>query len=516
MSTATLKPAPGAPKSAIVTDGSRISARWRILGWLLLATAVGLLAVVITVNSAMQASVGRQANDDILQELDEFEQFTAEGVNPETAQPFSAVEPLIDVFLRRQRPGMGELALGMVDGKVIDRISGAQVPTPSEYDLTGDDDAMKAFAEDASGVLDTPAGELRWAKTTVTTNSGEQGVLIVGIYTEPAYSAVADTTKLIITVSIGALLLTAALGWVIAGQILRPIRTMRRTAAKISEHDLTRRIPVHGRDDLADLATTFNDVLERLESAFVTEQRFVDEAGHWLRSPMTTVRQHLDRLRSNDIGPAERSESLAIASYELDRMSRVVTDLLALVQSERPGFVQIQPDVEVSRLTHAIAAHARNIAPRSWTITDVAAGTAPLDPTRIEQAMLQLAHNAAQHTKVGDQIRLASSFIVDTDGAPALRLSVTDSGPGLTATEASTIFERFGRGGHRMAGNRSGAGLGLAIVRAIADAHGGSAYVESVPGLGATFGLILPCELPEEATIIDEEPTLLLDEEVAR
>lgn len=510
-SPATANPAPGAPKSAVVRDGSRVSARWRILGWLLLATAVGLLAVVVTVNSAMQADVGREANADILQELEEFQQFTAEGLNPETAEPFTSVQPLVDVFLRRQHPGVGEIALGMVDGRVIDRISGDQVPSPSKYDLTGDADAMQAFEDDASGVLDTPAGELRWAKTTIATADGEQGVLVVGIYTQPSYDEVAAATRLIIIVSLGALLLTAALGWVIAGQILRPIRTMRRTAAKISEHDLTRRIPVHGRDDLADLATTFNDMLERLESAFVTEQRFVDEAGHWLRTPMASVREHLDRLRSSSITEGERAESLAVASYELDRMSRVVTDLLALVQSERPGFVQVQAGVEVARLTQDIAARARSIAPRRWTVTDVASGTAPLDPRRVEQAMLQLAHNAAQHTKVGEEIRLASEFIIDTDGAPALRLSVADSGPGLSASEASTIFERFGRGGRRTAGNRSGAGLGLAIVRAIADAHRGSAYVESIPGLGATFGLILPCELPHDETTPDDEQTLIIE-----
>ncbi|GAB3293669.1 sensor histidine kinase [Epidermidibacterium keratini] len=481
--------AAAAPK--LRRDGSRFSARWRILGWLLLSTALVLAAMVVTVSSALEARAARDANTDVTQELAEFQQFAAEGVNPETAAPFTAVEPMLDVFLRRQQPGQGEILLGVVEGAdTVSTVRGPRTPDRATHDLPNDEEVMAQMAADTSGIAQTPAGELRWGKVEIVTDAGERGYLIVGNYTEAEYAEVASTTRLMIWVSIGAVLLTAIIGWLIAGQILRPIRVMRKTAAEISQEDLTRRIPVQGNDDLADLATEFNSMLDRLESAFATEQRFVDDAGHELRTPITIIRGHLELLGDD---PEERRASIALVTGELDRMSRIVTDLLALAKAERPDFIQVGEPVDVAELTLDIDAKVQQLADRSWVLTHVADGPARIDAQRVTQAMLQLAQNAAQHTRDGDEIRLSSYFSTDESGADVVVFAVADSGPGVPADEAATIFERFARGtARRTAGERSGAGLGLAIVRAIADGHQGSAFVESAEGEGATFGLILP------------------------
>lgn len=479
-------------------DGSRFSARWRILGWLLLTTALGLLAVVVIVDSTSAARVARDANGDIVQELNEFRQFAAEGVDPETAEPFTAVEPMLDVFLRRQHAGPGEIIIGVIDrAPTALEVRGVLVPPRADYDLAADAEAMAKVHAADSGILQTPVGELRWGRAEIVTNTGERGYLVVGVYTDAAYAEVATTVRMMIWVSLGALAFIALIGWVIAGQILRPIRVMRTTVAEISREDLTRRVPVQGNDDLADLAVEFNGMLDRLEGAFAAEQRFVDDAGHELRTPITIIRGHLELLGDD---PLERRATLHLVEQELDRMSRIVTDLLALAKAERPDYVRIDEPVDVAELTLDIDAKVQRLAPRNWVLTNVADGRARIDAQRVTQAMLQLAHNAAQHTEEGDEIRISSAFGRDESGRATVEFAVTDTGPGVSAADAETIFERFARGSDRgRIGERTGAGLGLAIVRAIADGHYGSAYVDSIPGQGATFGLILP-------RLIDEEP----------
>ncbi|MCI9888483.1 HAMP domain-containing histidine kinase [Micrococcales bacterium 31B] len=448
------------------------------------------------------AEVAHESNTDIAQEISEFRQFVSEDVNPETAQPFTSVEPMIDVFLRRQRAGLGEIMLGVVgDGSEIRTVTGPRVPTA--YDVVSDDQALAEFSSKTSGVFETPEGEFRWARVNVSTSPSDTGSLIIGEFTKPASEQVRDQTKLMIWVALGALVVPGIVGWVVAGQILLPIRTMRRTAAEISQDDLSRRIPVHGRDDLADLAVTFNAMLDRLENAFTTEQRFIDDASHELRTPITIIRGHLELL-SDD--PAERTATMTLVNQELDRMSRIVSDLLALSKSERPDFIQIGEPVDVAELTLDIDAKVQALGDRKWVLTHVAEGEARLDAQRVTQAMLQLAHNAVQHTQAGDEIRVASRFITEANGHQSVQLTVTDTGPGVSADEVHHIFGRFARGtSERTSGQRSGAGLGLAIVRAIADGHQGSAYVDSVPGQGATFGLVLPVGAPRVAQIEDDD-----------
>lgn len=179
-------------------------------------------------------------------------------------------------------------------------------------------------------------------------------------------------------------------------------------------------------------------------------------------------------------------------------MSRIVTDLLVLARAQQPDFVTREAR-DIASLTLDIEAKAQALGERRWQLMEVAEGDAPVDAQRVTQAMLQLAANAVQVTRDGDRIRIGSGF----HGAGAerrLRLWVQDEGPGVAAADAERIFERFVHGAQAAAPRgdtagsspRHGAGLGLAIVRAITDGHGGSAWLESEPGRGATFGLDLP------------------------
>jgi signal transduction histidine kinase len=283
------------------------------------------------------------------------------------------------------------------------------------------------------------------------------------------------------------LLIASALAWVIAGRVLAPLRTLRTTAQAITETDLTRRLDVHGDDEIAELGRTFNAMLDRLEAAFASQRALVSDAGHELRTPITIVRGHLELLGDD---PAEREETISLVTDELDRMARFVDDLLLLAKAEQTDFLRPGP-LDLDVLTDELYAKAKALADRDWRLAGSGTGRLVADRQRLTQAVVQLAQNAVQHTEPGDRIALGSAI---HDGAA--RLWVADSGPGVPDHEQAAIFDRFHRGSDRR--RSDGAGLGLAIVRAIAEAHGGRVELDSRAGHGATFTLIVPTEPPEE------------------
>jgi signal transduction histidine kinase len=284
-------------------------------------------------------------------------------------------------------------------------------------------------------------------------------------------------------VIIGAITLAMAAGacWLVTGRVLAPIRQLRTTAERISDTDLRGRIDVVGNDDVAQLARTFNTMLDRLEDAFTSQREFVDNAGHELRTPITVIRGHLE-LMGDD--PRDRSETKALVLDELARMNRMVDDLLVLAKSDRPGFLELG-EVNLTELVVEVVAKARPLADRAWRVAATADSTIVADGQRLTQALMQLVSNAVRHTKTGDRIEVGSHL--DADGI--VLLWVADSGPGVPPEDRERIFERFARGNDQR--RTEGAGLGLAIVRSIARAHHGDVRLAS-SGPGARFELTLP------------------------
>jgi signal transduction histidine kinase len=273
-----------------------------------------------------------------------------------------------------------------------------------------------------------------------------------------------------------------------ADRILAPVRAVNRTAQSISESDLSGRIDVHGSDEISELAGTFNDMLDRLDAAFAAQRRFIDDAGHELRTPITVIQGHLDTLGDD---PAERARTLALLDDELARVRRMIDDLITLARADRPDFVRFGP-VDLGDLTRAVLDKARGLGPRAWQFDAV--GDEPIwaDEQRLTQAVLQLAENAVRHTARNDVIAVGSA-VQDQE----VRLWVRDSGPGVPAEDQAAIFERFVRGrlGRRRA---EGSGLGLSIVSAIAHAHGGRVLLDSPVDGGATFTIGFPLRRGDE------------------
>uniref|UniRef100_UPI001E65AC12 sensor histidine kinase n=1 Tax=Microbacterium sp. UFMG61 TaxID=2745935 RepID=UPI001E65AC12 len=476
-----------------------LPARWRITLWIILSTLITLVAVGLMGRSIFLASVEQTANTEIEQEAAEFTRFAEDAA----AGGYSSATALLSEYLARQSVHEDEVVVAAVDGAPI-AIASGRTGTPHAAAsgaggrATGDSDVdfsgvpggealvTALLADDArSGATESSdSGPLRWGRLDFTAGE-QQGAVLIVQYTQDARDQVDGTFATIAWVALIGLLLSSGVAWLVAGQILAPVREVYRVARDISEHDLTARVPVEGTDDIAAVAATFNGMLDRLETVHATQQRFVDDAGHELRTPITIVRGQLELLSED---PEERAATLRLVSGELDRMSRIVTDLLVLARAEQPDFVRVA-NCEVSTLTLDIEAKAQALGDRRWQLVEIAEGPTALDPQRVTQAVLQLAANAMQVTEAGDRIELGSRF--DGSGADRrLRVWVRDSGPGVAAADAERIFERFARGDS--AGVRRGSGLGLAIVRAIADGHGGSAWVDSVLGEGATFGIDIP------------------------
>jgi two-component system OmpR family sensor kinase len=221
-----------------------------------------------------------------------------------------------------------------------------------------------------------------------------------------------------------------------------------------------------------------------LEAGFEAQRNFLDDAGHELKTPLTVVRGHLELLEHGD--PEEVAETRQLLLDEVDRMSRLVEDLVLLAKARRPDFLTPRK-VDVDRMTHALLAKARALGDRDWRLDSSGNGQITVDEQRITQAMLQLADNAVKHTDPGDIVAIGSSY----DGA-TVRLWVRDTGDGVPEDDRRHVFERFGRSTVRP--GDEGFGLGLSIVQAIAVAHGGSVSVSDAPGGGARFELQLPKE----------------------
>ena len=285
--------------------------------------------------------------------------------------------------------------------------------------------------------------------------------------------------------SVGVLLLASVIAFLVAGRVLRPLRDLRDGARSISETDLSRRIPAEGEDEIADLARTFNSMLDRLQQAFASQRDFISDAGHELRTPITIIRGHLE-LMGDD--PVERRETVALVTDELERMSRFVDDLLLLAKAQRPDFLQLEP-LDLDDLARELSVKAQALAPRDWQLeASRAHGRLVADRQRLTQAVMNLATNATRHTEPDETIEIGAEL----NGSEA-RLWVRDSGTGIAPADRERIFDRFtqAESGRR---DPDGAGLGLAIVRAIAEAHGGRVQMETIEGTGSKFTLIIPDE----------------------
>ncbi|HEY1014483.1 MAG TPA: ATP-binding protein [Herpetosiphonaceae bacterium] len=276
----------------------------------------------------------------------------------------------------------------------------------------------------------------------------------------------------------------------ITRRALKPIDMITNTAEQIVRaEDLSRRIPVaNPYDELGRLATITNDLLGRLESLFNTQRRLTADVSHELRTPLAAMRGNLEVLRRGAIhNPALLMESISDLEREASRLTRLVNDLLLLAQSEAGVEIRQEP-VEIDTLLLEVFRELRPLAEHvKLQIGSEDQATVIGDRDRLKQALLNLTYNAVQHTPANGTVTLNLECV----GQEA-SMSVTDTGEGISPEALPHIFERFYRADRARVRKGGGAGIGLAIVKWIADAHHGSVEVRSTLGAGSTFTLWLP------------------------
>jgi two-component system OmpR family sensor kinase len=291
----------------------------------------------------------------------------------------------------------------------------------------------------------------------------------------------------------GALATLAALlgGVMVASRVASPLRRMAAVASRVDSGEPRQRMEFGGRrDEVGLLADSFDHMLDRLEKAFERQSAFVADASHELRTPLTVIRGQLEVLAGEaHPDPVEVQRVERLVRTEILRMERLVEDLLLLAQADTEGFLRPE-SIDLPRFLDDLVRGQAETAARDLRLTERPQVTIVADPDRLAQALRNLIGNAIAHTTPGGRIDVAvrvgdgASFIVDDDG------------PGIPVDQRSAVFDRF----HRLDAGRTreagGAGLGLSIVQAIAEAHGGRANAETSPLGGTRMVILIPLRQP--------------------
>ncbi len=469
------------------------SIRARVIAAVMVLTGLALVLSGVVIYVQGEASTRQRVIGDLSRAADEVARL-AEGNDPETGEPFVGVKELLRAAMRRAVHPPSEGSFAIVAGKIeLTAADGVTLRPEEDPELVAAVLPLAAGASVVQGELRTALRDYQYVVVPVRGNGAAQPGALVRVadmgmeraVLQPVYSTFA-------LVALGSLLLVAMLIWLFVGRLLQPLSWMRQTAERITETDISQRIPVRGNDDLSALAGTVNGMLDRLETAVGAQRELLDDVGHELRTPLTIVRGHLELMDAGDAEDVTATRALVLD--ELDRMRRLVDDLLTLAKAEQPDFV-VTEQVDIARLTDETLAKASSLGERRWVLDQLADTEVPLDPQRIAQAWLQLAANAVQYSEAGSTVGMGSRL-----AAGELSLWVRDEGVGIPESERERILSRkvMGRGG-------TGTGLGLAIVSSIAAAHGGRVEVQSIEGAGSRFSIVIPTRaVPHQKE--DDEP----------
>ncbi|MEO7837380.1 MAG: HAMP domain-containing sensor histidine kinase [Acidimicrobiales bacterium] len=349
--------------------------------------------------------------------------------------------------------------------------------------------ARREATRTVRGILNDDA-EFRIHSRLVNGPDGAVAVVVAATLDDVRESTAVLATSLLVAVPAVTLLL-ATLIWLLVGRTLRPVESIRTEVAEISGSDLRRRVPQpRGVDEVARLARTMNEMLDRLENSAKAQQRFAADASHELRSPLTRIRSELEV----DLAHPDRSDLAATHRSVLEEatgLERLVDDLLHLARSDAGASGTRRGAVDLDDIVLALAPALRAAGRVTVDTNGVAAAQVWGDARQLARAVGNLADNAARHA--------ASRIIFTvTERADVAVLTVDDDGPGVPVEQRERIFERFARLDESRQGPTGGTGLGLAIARDVVVRHGGTLAVDGEYQLGARFVITLPLGAPSE------------------
>jgi signal transduction histidine kinase len=474
------------------TTGARPrSLRARLLWTLLVPLALVLAVVGTAATAAVRGELLGQVDDRLAAAVDRSAR--ADG-GPGSGDPGDGgpAEGEGPDFLLVPGQGDGTLGARLVDGTVVEA---AVIGTGGEGEaLTGEQEAVLADVP-ADGVARTvdlgPLGDYR----VVATATGDGGAIVTGLPLASAEAALVRLVAVEVVAGLLGLLAAGAVGSVVVGRTLRPLHRVAATAGRVAEQPLSsgevrlaERVPAAHTDprtEVGRVGAALNRLLDSVESGIAARQasetrlrRFVADAGHELRTPVTSIRGHTELVRRRGGLPEDADASLRRVEVEAVRMSGLVDDLLLLARLDAGRELAVDTVDLTGLVMDAVSdAHAAGPA-HSWRVDlPAAAVLAPGDAARLHQVLANLLANVRTHTPPGTT---ATTRLRAEDGTAVLE--VADDGPGIPADLQPGVFERFARGDASRSRAGGSTGLGLAIVAAVVEGHGGTVGVDSRPG----------------------------------
>lgn len=486
------------PKSTL-TQGWRAffgQARTRILFWYVVLMVFFLIACIPMMQKFVIADVNARVQEDLEKDIEAFYKLLKEPSPKNTPLTAHKLETFFETYLNWWIPEDDTFLITFVNRKFFGA-SPRALPAP----LRPEQDLMQLWSileesQQGEEIVGGKLSSILYIAEPIQSNGQILGVIVVAHMSTGEREEAFKTLIVVIKVMVWVLLVTLLLTWWVAGRVLTPLRRLAETAQAISESDLTQRLSVHGGGEIAELATLFNEMMDRLQAAFASQREFVNDAGHELKTPITIIQGHLELMGED---PEERRETLTLVMDELGRMNRLVNDLLLLAKAERPDFLVLET-IDVRKFTEELYAKVAVLADRHWQLEAVGRGSIVIDRQRITEAIVNLVHNATQYTQVGDKISIGSSLRGDR-----VCFWVQDTGEGIPVSDQQRIFDRFARA----SGNcrrSEGSGLGLSIVQAIVEAHRGNVRLYSQPGAGSTFTIDLPVDPQRQISTYDQNP----------
>jgi two-component system, OmpR family, sensor kinase len=478
--------------------------RWRLAAWIALVVLASSAITFVVVYRRTGSELRHQIDEEIAGEQRELAQTLAssDDHSPEEVaeratryiqgRPFSASSILLFAVVKGAPTSSNRPELFM---KAKADRGETQADQARENRL---DKRLLSVRNGYSTLVLADVGDVRLFKETTSIPGGPRVTVGAGEPLAAVAHAQASVARAFILAGILALAGALAAAYVVGTRISRPLRRMAAVAARVDAGDLHPRIRGVEReaDELRVLGDAFNHMLDRLTEAFAGQRAFVADASHELRTPLTVIRGQLEVLAALE-QPSEqemrRVERLVQA--EIARITRLVDDLLLLTKAEQTEFLRLQR-VELPRFVGELWDGISLLAARRFELGPVPAGVLRADPDRLAQALRNLIGNAIEHTaEGGGLVRMG----VHTLTGGRIEFVVEDDGPGIDPDQRERVFDRFHRTDAARDRASGGAGLGLAIVRAIAEAHGGGVVVGQARAGGARIELELPGFVPDGA-----------------
>jgi two-component system, OmpR family, sensor kinase len=475
--------------------------RWRLTAWVagVMLFSAAFVFVVVYINTGAQ--IRGQIDRDIAGDTTQF----AQALRPLQAQTPAQVAAAADRYVRAQPyTATSTLLFALVPGaRTVSNhpeVFGGREPehgeTAAEQERENRSGARLLMPQLGYSVRRVPdVGQVRLLERAVPVG-GQSVVVGAGEPLALVERAQHGVARAFVIAGSLALLIALIASYFAGARVTAPLRRMAGVAARVDAGDLEPRMePSSGSGrEVRVLADAFNHMLNRLAEAFAGQREFVADASHELRTPLTVIRGQLEVLaaQENPSG-AEVRRVDRLVQAEITRISRLVDDLLDLAQAERTDLLRIEP-INLHSFVADLWDGVSLTAQRRFELGPVPEGTLGADPDRLAQALRNLARNAIEHTTPDTGlVRLE----VERLAPDKIRFAVLDDGPGIPDVERERIFERFHRTDPARTRSVGGAGLGLAIVRAIADAHGGQVRArEPRNGPGARVELLLPGFVP--------------------